>query len=80
MTADFLAFLLRHLSPRGVAIVSSHGAFVAGRIQASVLQGGEGYGTENGTARCSRTISPQALATRITPARTSPFNTTGYHS
>jgi SAM-dependent methyltransferase len=51
MTLDFIFFILRHLSPKGVAVISSHGSFIAGRIQVAVLQGGEGYGTENGMAR-----------------------------
>ena len=44
---EFFDFLLRHLTERGVAVVSSHGAYVAGRIVASLLQGGEAYGVEN---------------------------------
>ena len=40
---DFIAFVLRHLRCGGVAVVSSHGAFVAGRIA-----GGETYGVESG--------------------------------
>jgi SAM-dependent methyltransferase len=40
-TAHFIDFTLRHLSEKGVAVVSSHGAFVAGRIQA-----GAAFGTE----------------------------------
>lgn len=51
VTSDFIGFCVRHLTQRGVAVLSSHGPFVAGRIQANVLQGGEGYGTENGAAR-----------------------------
>lgn len=44
---EFFDFLLRHLTKRGVAVVSSHGAYVAGRIVASLLQGGEAYGVEH---------------------------------
>ena len=47
----FLAFAVRHLSSKGVAVLSSHGPFVAARIQTSVMQGEQGYGTENGAAR-----------------------------
>jgi SAM-dependent methyltransferase len=52
---DFIAFVLRHLSPGGVAVISSHGAYVAERIA-----GGETYGVESGATRsmvddyCSR--------------------------
>ena len=42
-TAAFLDFLLRHLTDEGVAIVSSHGSFVAGRIQNMMLQGAGAY-------------------------------------
>lgn len=44
---DFFRFVLRHLSERGVAVVSMHGSYVAGRIVASLLQGGEAYGVDN---------------------------------
>jgi SAM-dependent methyltransferase len=44
---DFFRFILRHLSEEGVAVVSSHGAYVTGRIVASLLQGGEAYGVDN---------------------------------
>lgn len=47
VTGAFVDFTLRHLSDRGVAIMSSHGAFVAGRILCGLLQGGEAYGTPN---------------------------------
>ena len=40
-TANFIAFVLRHLSSQGVAVMSSHGAYVAGRIEA-----GQNYGIE----------------------------------
>jgi SAM-dependent methyltransferase len=43
---NFIAFVLRHLSPGGVAVVSSHGAHVAERIA-----GGETYGVESGATR-----------------------------
>jgi SAM-dependent methyltransferase len=43
---DFIAFVLRHLRCGGVAVVSSHGAFVAGRIA-----GGETYGVESAISR-----------------------------
>ena len=51
VTVDFIDFALRHLTPQGVAVVSSHGPFVVGRMQRNILNGGEGYGTENGAAR-----------------------------
>ncbi len=44
---DFFGFTLRHLTDRGVAVVSTHGSYVAGRIVASLLQGWEAYGVEN---------------------------------
>jgi SAM-dependent methyltransferase len=44
-TADFISFVLRHLSPGGVAVVSSHGALVADRIA-----GGRTYGIDSGAA------------------------------
>lgn len=44
---DFFRFILRHLSDNGVAVVSSHGAYVVGRVVASLLQGGEAYGVDN---------------------------------
>lgn len=47
VTEAFVRFVLKHLSPRGVAVVSSHGAYVAGRIVASLAQGGEAYGVAN---------------------------------
>jgi SAM-dependent methyltransferase len=50
-TNAFIRFVLRHLTNGGVAVMSSHGAFVAARVQQSVLAGGEGAGTENGAAR-----------------------------
>lgn len=43
----FFEFVLRHLTERGVAVVSLHGPYVAGRIVASLLQGGEAYGVDN---------------------------------
>jgi SAM-dependent methyltransferase len=43
VTDDFIAFVLRHLSLGGVAVVSSHGAHVANRIAK-----GETYGVESG--------------------------------
>jgi SAM-dependent methyltransferase len=52
---DFIAFVLRHLGPGGVAVISSHGAHVAERIAR-----GETYGVEGGATRrmvddyCSR--------------------------
>ena len=45
-TRDFIAFALRHLSPRGVAVVSAHGSFSAGRMYA-----GDNYGIEPNDAR-----------------------------
>jgi hypothetical protein len=48
VAADFIAFALRHLSPRGVAIVSSHGAVVAERIARGETYG---YGVDSGSAR-----------------------------
>lgn len=44
---DFFRFVLRHLTEGGVAVVSMHGSYVAGRIVASLLQGGEAYGVDN---------------------------------
>lgn len=44
---DFFACMLRHLAERGVAVVSTHGAYVAGRIVSSLLQGGDAYGVPN---------------------------------
>lgn len=46
-TSAFIEFTLRHLTDDGVAVLSSHGPFVAGRIQSSLVQGGEAYGTPN---------------------------------
>jgi SAM-dependent methyltransferase len=36
-TCAFLRFVLRHLSPRGVALLSSHGAFVAGKFRGAAV-------------------------------------------
>jgi len=47
VVVDFIDFILRHLTERGVAVVSSHGAYVVGRIVASLLKGGEAYGVEH---------------------------------
>jgi SAM-dependent methyltransferase len=41
---SFFRFLIRHLTPTGRAIVSSHGAFVAGRIYQDRMLGGTTYG------------------------------------
>jgi SAM-dependent methyltransferase len=48
VAADFIAFVLRHLSPRGAAVVSSHGAVVAERIARGETYG---YGVDSGSTR-----------------------------
>jgi SAM-dependent methyltransferase len=48
VTEDFIAFVLRHLSLGGVAVVSSHGAHVAERLARGETYG---YGVESGATR-----------------------------
>ncbi|MGH7886743.1 MAG: methyltransferase domain-containing protein, partial [Candidatus Binatia bacterium] len=45
-TRDFIAFALRHLNPKGVAVLSSHGALVPDRITGKKAT----YGVESGAA------------------------------
>lgn len=45
-TKKFLSFLARHLSPNGIAFVSSHGAFVAGRFFEAVANAYGIYGLD----------------------------------
>lgn len=42
--AKFFNFVRRHLSKNGIAVVSSHGPFVAGRIRQSLLDDKRSYG------------------------------------
>jgi SAM-dependent methyltransferase len=53
-TSALLALVLRHLSPKGVALVSSHGAYVAGKFRSAAIHSqvlsdyfGSGYGFAN---------------------------------
>jgi SAM-dependent methyltransferase len=36
-TRSFLSFIIRHLAPGGVALVSSHGAYVAGKLRSAAI-------------------------------------------
>lgn len=44
VTTDFLAFVMRHLSQGGVAVVSSHGQFVRNFIKSDVVSRSKWYG------------------------------------
>jgi SAM-dependent methyltransferase len=50
-TKSFLAFIARHLSPEGVAIVSVHGAFVAGRLLEASFRAAGIYGLDADSTR-----------------------------
>ena len=54
VTSDFIDFVLRHIAPKGVAVISSHGAKVIERIGQGVTYGLESEARQNVVSEYSR--------------------------